>query len=61
MLIDVARVNFGAKTITLAVFEHNVVALNLYNSLGFQSVSKELFNLSNKNCSWQLVRMEKKL
>ncbi|WP_019676779.1 GNAT family N-acetyltransferase [Arsukibacterium perlucidum] len=45
MLIDEVRVNFGAKTITLAVFEHNVVALNLYTSLGFKAVSKELFKL----------------
>lgn len=61
MLIDKAKASFGAKTITLAVFEHNHVALNLYNSLGFQSVSTELFNLTDNNDPWQLVRMEKRL
>ncbi|WP_333609108.1 hypothetical protein [Arsukibacterium sp.] len=61
MLIDEAQADLGAKTITLAVFEHNIVALNLYNSLSFQSVAKELFKFPGNNDPWQLIRMEKRL
>jgi ribosomal protein S18 acetylase RimI-like enzyme len=60
MLIDQARELWAAKKMTLAVFEHNITALNLYNSLGFQRVSKELF-FPNDHTAWQLVKMEKKL
>jgi RimJ/RimL family protein N-acetyltransferase len=56
-----AQVNFGCKTLSLAVFDHNIVAKNCYKSLGFNVVSTELGTKSHKGKEWDLVRMEKRL
>jgi RimJ/RimL family protein N-acetyltransferase len=60
LLVELAKDKFDAQTLTLAVFEHNVVALNLYRALGFQSMAEERCRLPN-NEVWPLLRMEKRL
>ena len=59
-LIEQAK-SLGATTLTLAVFEHNAVALSLYQTLGFKTISTAPFRLPTYHEAWQLVRMEKRL
>lgn len=52
---------FACNKISLAVFNHNLVAKNCYQSLGFEVVCTELGTRSYKGKQWDLVRMEKQL
>ena len=56
-----AQADFGCEIISLAVFDHNVIAKNCYKSLGFNVVTTELGTRSYKGKEWDLVRMEKRL
>lgn len=56
-----AQIDFGCKTLSLAVFEHNRVAKNCYKSLGFNLVATETGIRSYNGKEWDLVRMEKRL
>ncbi len=53
-----AQENFNARTISLAVFEHNVSALRCYESSGFQTISRETDRVFFNGKNWPLLQME---
>ncbi|GLS92059.1 N-acetyltransferase [Psychromonas marina] len=60
-IIVKAQVKFNCKLLSLAVFEHNIVAKNCYLALGFDVVDTEIGTRVYKEKSWNLVRMQKQL
>ncbi|EGU36780.1 GNAT family N-acetyltransferase [Vibrio scophthalmi] len=60
-LIDKAKVEFHAQSLSLGVFSHNDAAMNCYESLGFLVVSVESGSRMFNGVAWDLVRMEKRL
>lgn len=60
-LIALSMAKYNAKVLSLAVFEHNKVALNCYVSLGFHVTSEEPGAIIFDGESWNLLRMEKRL
>jgi len=61
LLIDKARLDYSATKLSLAVFAHNRIARNSYESLGFQSVETEIGSRWVAGSRWDLIRMEKQL
>ncbi|EHK9055017.1 GNAT family N-acetyltransferase [Vibrio vulnificus] len=60
-LITLAKEEFNANLLSLAVFERNVVAKNCYESLGFSVTSIENGTRSFDGEVWGLIRMERRL
>ncbi len=60
-LIEFAQSNLDARELSLAVFEHNHVAKNCYESLGFTVISQEQGTRSFEGENWNLLRMSKPL
>ncbi|MDF4902128.1 GNAT family N-acetyltransferase [Vibrio parahaemolyticus] len=60
-LIALAKEEFKANLLSLAVFERNVVAKNCYESLGFSVTSIEHDTRSFDGEVWGLIRMERRL
>ena len=56
LAIDYAKKEFGAKKITLGVFENNPKAQHCYESLGFVPVSQKTVNIMNTG--WVCIDME---
>ena len=56
LAIDYAKKEFGAKKITLGVFENNPKAQHCYESLGFVPVSPKTVNIMNTG--WVCIDME---
>ncbi|MGO2343968.1 GNAT family N-acetyltransferase [Vibrio litoralis] len=60
-LIDLAKEQYSASLLSLAVFERNIVARNCYESLGFTVTSHENGSRSFDGEVWGLLRMERRL
>ncbi|MEK2158802.1 GNAT family protein [Vibrio parahaemolyticus] len=60
-LIKLAKMEYQASTLSLAVFDRNIVAKNCYKSLGFVVTSKEIGTRSFNGEVWDLLLMEKRL
>ena len=56
-----AEDEFNARRLSLAVYEHNVVARSCYESIGFSTVNKETSVRSSDGKSQSLLRMEMNL
>jgi len=61
LILEKAETDFHCKTISLAVFEQNIVAKSCYQSLGFKVISTESGTRSFQGKQWDLLRMEKRL
>jgi len=61
LILAKAETDFHCKTISLAVFDHNLVAKSCYQSLGFEVISTESGTRSFQGKKWDLLRMEKRL
>ncbi|MCG9753271.1 GNAT family N-acetyltransferase [Vibrio brasiliensis] len=61
LLTDYARSNFMVSQLKLAVFEHNTVARQCYQSLGFKVDRIEQGTRSYEGQDWNLVLMSKQL
>ena len=60
-LIDLAKEEYSASLLSLAVFERNTIAKNCYESLGFSVASIENGTRSFDGEVWGLLRMERRL
>lgn len=60
-LIKLAKSQFNAKRLSLAVFEHNQAAKQCYLGLGFRITLKESNIRSFNGVEWKLLFMEKEL
>jgi RimJ/RimL family protein N-acetyltransferase len=60
-LIELAKQEFNAHLLSLAVFEHNQAAKHCYLGLGFQVIAKEENLRSFGGEPWNLLFMEKSL
>ncbi|RQW63709.1 GNAT family N-acetyltransferase [Vibrio viridaestus] len=60
-LIKLAKMEYQARTVSLAVFDRNTVAKNCYKSLGFVITSKQIGTRSFNGEVWDLLLMEKRL
>lgn len=60
-LIELAKANYAASVLSLAVFEQNTVARNCYESLGFAITSYEVGMRPFEGEEWGLLHMEKRL
>ncbi|HAS6046227.1 TPA: GNAT family N-acetyltransferase [Vibrio vulnificus] len=60
-LTKLAKMEYQASTLSLAVFDRNIVAKNCYKSLGFVVTSKETGTRSFNGEVWDLLLMEKRL
>jgi len=58
-LIAMAKAKYDPSVLSLAVFEHNKVAKNCYESLGFVVTAHEVGTRSFEGEVWGLLRMEK--
>ncbi|WP_339386495.1 GNAT family N-acetyltransferase [Vibrio caribbeanicus] len=58
-VIRLARENYRAKVLSLAVFKDNSVAKHCYQSLGF--IEKQMIQHTFKEKCWDLLMMEKTL
>jgi RimJ/RimL family protein N-acetyltransferase len=60
LAIEKAKIEFGAVTVKLAVFENNEPARRCYEKLGFE-VYQQNTSVEHKGESWPLLRMKMKL
>ena len=58
-VIRLARENYRAKVLSLAVFKDNSVAKHCYQSLGF--IEQQMIQRTFKEECWDLLMMEKTL
>ncbi len=55
--VDYIREHFTAKSVSLAVFEHNQSAVGCYQSLGFQTEKLENYQPEFTDETWVLLQM----
>ncbi|SDH57293.1 Protein N-acetyltransferase, RimJ/RimL family [Vibrio xiamenensis] len=58
-LMELAKTQYSAHLLSLAVFAHNDVAKHCYQSLGFEVTSEEAGTRSFAGQAWRLLKMEK--
>ena len=61
MAVDLGRRLLHAEVISLAVFEHNLAALNCYQAEGFQIIGRDAEVRQFNGKPWPLIHMEKQL